>query len=188
MTYKLGVKKKLRILDFDIEARPLSFWGDRPSIEITAIASAFIGESKTMKAYLLGQDPPEYMLTTFVERYNAADMVVGHNIRSYDLPQINGALLEYGMEKLEPKLTQDTYLDMYKRGDIPASQEYLLDLFGIGTKYHMGQHAWRKSNRLTKDGLKSTYIRVTGDVSDNINLRKEMLKRNLLKSPKVWYP
>lgn len=120
MTYKLVTKKKLRILDFDIETRPLSFWGERPTAEITAIASAFIDEPNTMKAYLLGQDTPEKILRTFVERYNEADMVVGHNIRSFDLPQINGSLLEYGMDKLQPKLTQDTYLDMYKRGGYPC--------------------------------------------------------------------
>ncbi len=186
--YKLGTVQKLRILDFDIEARPLSYWGERPTNEITAISSCFTDDLGTMETHLLGKDDPKDMLAFFVARYNEADIVTGHNIRSYDLPQINGALLEYGMPKLLPKMTQDTYHDLHKRGDIPASQEYLLDLFDIGTKLHMGQHAWRTANRLKPEGIDKAKARCTGDVYDHMRLRVELIKRKLLKAPKIWKP
>jgi hypothetical protein len=115
-------------------------------------------------------------------------MVTGHNIRSFDLPLINGSLLEYGLGHLKPKLTQDTYLDLRKRGDIPASQEYLVDLFNIGTKVHMSQHDWREANRLDDVGQEKTYRRVTGDVYDHMKLRAELINRKLLRGPKIWKP
>lgn len=187
---KLASKKRIKILDFDIENRPLSYWRpERPTAEITAIASCWTDDMGSMDVTLLGQDAPEDMLRRFVARYNAADMVVGHYIRRHDLPIINGALMEYGMPGLLPKLTCDTYLDLYKRGDIPATQEFLLDLFDISIqKEHMTQKDWREANRLLPSGIKAAYKRVSTDVLGNILLREEELKRGLLKAPRVWRP
>lgn len=179
---------RLRILDLDVEARPLTFWGERPSIEITAIAYCWHDDLGSMKAWLLGRDDPKEMLVEFAKAYKRADMVTAHNIRYYDLPNLNGAMLEYGLPPLEPKLAHDTYRDMKKRGSIPASQEYLLDLFDVGSKPHMGQAAWREANRLLPKGLEKAYKRVTGDVFDHLRLRPEMIRRDLLKPPKVWRP
>jgi hypothetical protein len=180
--------RKLKILDLDTESRPLSYWGERPTAEITAIAWCFTDNIGSMEVRLLGVHDPVDMLQSFVTVYNIADIVTAHNIRRFDLPMINGNLMEYGLPKLTPKLTIDTYGDMVKRGDIPASQEYLLDLFGIGTKLHMGQHSWREANRLLPQGIEKARQRVTGDVYDHMRLRPEMLKRNLLKPPKMWFP
>lgn len=186
----LRAKRLIRTLDFDIENRPLSYWvPDKPTAEITAIASCWVGEPTTMSVYLLGMDDPLDILNSFVERYNDADMVTGHYIRRHDLPIINGALMEYGLPGLQPKLTCDTRLDMYKKGDIPATQEYLGELLGLDfPKVHMSQHDWRDSNRLTSVGLRATEKRVTGDVLQHMSLRKAMVERGLLSAPKIWRP
>ena len=145
-----------RILDFDIENRPLSYWiPDRPTAEITAIAWCFDGEPKSMECWLLGRDDPKRMLERFCEVYAEAGMVTGHYIRKHDLPIINGALMEFGLPGLTEKLTCDTKLDMVKKADIPATQEHLSQMFGVrAAKYHMTQAMWREANRLTPDGLK----------------------------------
>lgn len=184
----LQTKRRLKILTFDIETRPLSFWYDgKPTAEITAIASAWNNDITTMEVKLLGRDEPTDILSSFVTRYNEADIVSGHFIRRFDLPMINGALMEYGMPQLLPKLTIDTKNDLRSKGDIPATQEFLSDLFGISIrKKHMGQQAWREGNRLHPDALKATEDRVTSDVLGNILLCNEMLERNLLKAPKIW--
>lgn len=190
LSMKLEPKRRLRILDFDIENRPLSYWiPDKPTAEITAIASCWTDDIGSMRADLLGVEDPVTILQRFLDRYNEADMVVGHYIRRHDLPIINGALMEYGMSGLSPKLTCDTRLDMYKKGDIPATQEYLAELLGIAApKIHMTQVDWRDANRLTTEGLRKTYRRVTGDVLQNIMLRNKMLELGLLRAPKVWKP
>ena len=185
----LETKKSLKVLDFDIENRPLSYWADRPTAEITAIASCWNNDISTMEVKVLGVDSTEDILNSFLARYNEADMVVGHYIRRHDLPIINGALMEFGLGKLAPKLTQDTRLDMYKKGDIPATQEYLSELFGLPfPKVHMSQVAWREGNRLTDKGIAATTDRVVGDVLQNMALRNYMVEHNLLSAPKTWKP
>src|SRR6185436_10157697 len=95
----LTTKKQLKVLDFDIENRPLSYWipDGKPTAEITAIASCWADDPESMVVHLLGQDDPELMLQFFVNRYNKADIVTGHYIRVHDLPIINGALMEFGL-------------------------------------------------------------------------------------------
>lgn len=186
----LVTKRKLKILDFDIESRPLSFWQpDKPSAEITAIASCWIDDISSMHADLLGQVDTVTMLANFVERYNEADIVTGHYVRNFDLPMINGALMEFGLPKLSPKLVSDTRVDMYKKGDIPATQEYLGEILGVAIdKVHMTQHDWRTANRLLPKGLEAAFKRVTMDVYQHMLIRGKMLELNLLKSPRMWTP
>lgn len=190
MVFNLADRRPIRILDFDIENRPLSYWvPDMPTAEITAIAWCFVDEPETLSVRLLGRVKPEDILFDFVEVYNQADMVTGHYIRKHDLPIINGALMEFGMEQLGAKLSCDTRLDMIKKSAIPATQEYLSETLGLEyPKVHMTQTDWREANRLTPEGLTKTKKRVMGDVLQHMALRKEMLKRNLLHSPRVWSP
>lgn len=181
--------RPLRILDFDIENRPLSYWQpDRPTAEITAIASCWTDDPDSMEVVLLGEHSIQYMLTAFSKRYNEADMVTGHYIRMHDLPIINGALYENGLPLLGKKLTCDTKLDMFKKADIPATQEFLLETLGVGEKYHMSQTDWREANRLTPEGIRKTYERVSSDVWDHIKMRAAMLERGWLREPSIWNP
>lgn len=186
------------VLDFDIENRPLSYWQpDRPTAEITAIASMWVGDHDSLRVDTLrpGDNGPRYMLQRFVERYNEADIVTGHYIRRHDLPIINAALYELGMPLLRPKMTCDTKLDMFKKADLPATQEYLLELLDpkcpLGVpliKYHMSQGMWREANRLTDNGIMQTVTRVSSDVHAHAHMRDEMLKRGWLRAPSIWSP
>lgn len=180
----------LRVLDFDIENRPLSYWRpDRPTAEVTAIAWAWVDDPFTVHAAVLGRATAEQMLNAFLDAYNAADMVTGHYIRNHDLPIVNGALTELGLPNLGPKLSQDTKNDLIKWADIPKSQEHLAEMLGVpAPKVGMSQHRWREANRLTERGLEATYERVTGDVRQHMALRAELLKRGLLGAPRVWRP
>lgn len=186
----LESKRPLRILDFDIENRPLSYWyADRPTAEVTAIAAAWASNPHDVWVGLLGRDDPVTIFNVFTTLYNQADIVTGHYIRKHDLPIINGALLEYGLEPLTPKLTIDTKLDLVTQGDLPATQEHLAEMFGVSApKVHMTQMMWREANRLTPEGLKATERRVKGDVIQHMALRSELSKRGLLGAPKVWRP
>jgi hypothetical protein len=186
----LKAKRQLKILDFDIETRPLSFWYDgKPTAEITVIASCWANDMSTMQVHVLGEDEPEAMLTHFVERYDQADIVTGHYIRMFDLPMISGALLEYGFRPLSPKLTIDTKNDLIKKGDIPATQEFLGELLELPfPKVQMSQVKWRKANRLSPEGIQGARERATGDVYQHMALRLELAAVGALKQPKVWRP
>lgn len=182
---------KVRILDCDIENRPLAYLGgDFTTSEITAIAACFVDEPKTMKVWLLGRDEPVEMLEGFRKMYGAADIVTGHYLRAHDLPKINGALIEHGRAPLSEKLTVDTKLDLVQHGgEISASQENLCLMLGIpAPKAHMSNAQWREANRLTKAGLRLTELRAKGDVVQHMALRKALVARGLLGPPKVWRP
>lgn len=197
--------KRQRILDFDVEARPLSWYGgDFVTKEITGVAWKFIGERAPCEVRLLGFKclhpvdgefcgeyhlgvDPRVMLGDFVEAYNAADIVTGHFIRGYDLPVINGGLLELGMKPLEPKLSQDTKLDFVKRSGISTSQENLGAMFELKhPKIQMDQGKWRAANRLSPEGVERTRRRVVGDVRQHIEMRRKMLELDLLGAPRRW--
>jgi len=203
-----------RILDFDIENRPLSYWApDMPTADITSIASAWRGDHDSMQVSLLAPpcwhpghedhcpEMPDFLVSTkvmlerFVARYDEADIVTGHYIRKHDLPIINGMLYDEGMPLLGAKLTSDTKLDMMKKADIPATQEFILELLDpqcpIGIpliKYHMSQRTWREANRLTRKGVEQTRIRVQNDVHAHEHMRDEMITRGMLRGPRMWYP
>jgi hypothetical protein len=186
--------REARILDFDIERRPLSYaGGDWTTGEVTAIAASWVGEDlvhcwqlDTSTSHVASMT---WMLLGFRGLYEEADIVTGHYIRPFDLPHINGALAEFGLPGLTPKLTSDTKQDCLVTGDISKSQENLAAMLGIDApKIHVNQHEWRQANRLTPEGLKATEERVVGDVIQHKALRAEMLRRGLLGPPKQWSP
>lgn len=179
-----------RILDFDIENRPLTYWvPDRPTTEITAIAACWADDAGSMKCWLLGKNKPTAMLKAFVKLYDEATMVTGHYIRRHDLPIINAHLAEYGLPLLKPKLTQDTKMDLVKWADLPKSQEYLLEMLGMqGGKKNMTQAMWRKANRLAGIGRQITEERVTSDVRAHIWMRENLIAKGMLGPPKEWRP
>lgn len=181
--------RPLKVLDFDLENRPLSYMGnDWTSAEVTAIAACWEG-GKRVKCWALPQCSPEEMLTRFKAMYDEADMVTGHYIRKHDLPILNGALLELGLPLLGAKLTSDTCLDLVRRKDLSASQESLGLMYGLShPKEHMSQPQWREANRLTPVGVKETRRRVMGDVRQHMSLRQKLIEARALKPPKVWSP
>jgi hypothetical protein len=205
-------QRDLRILDFDIENRPLSYWvPDRPSAEVTSIAWMVAGEHDSIKVVGLAPpcwhkgheehcpDMPDFLMTmpalleTFVAEYNRADMVTGHYIIMHDLPIINAMLYEQRMPLLTDKLASDTKLHMFSKKDLPATQEYLLELLDVRCplgmtleKFHMTQPKWREANRLSPTGTELTKRRVTSDVHAHSHMRDAMLAQGWLSGPKVW--
>lgn len=180
--------RPMRVLDFDVEARPLHWIsGDYVSKEITAIAWAWCDAPEDVTCLLLGEVDPVEMLRQFTAAYSQADMVTGHFIRGYDLPMVNGALIEYQLPTLGDKLTQDTKLDLVRRQGLSASQENLGALLMLEhDKVKMNQARWRAANRLTPSGLAAVRERVVGDVQQHIEMRRRLLALGYLAPPVTW--
>lgn len=178
-----------KILDFDLENRPLSYLGsDFTTSEITAIAFGWYPDSEFIGSWLLGRDDPKEMLSRFVDLYNLADIVTGHYILLHDLPIINGALLEYGMPPLGPKLVSDTKVHLTGGKGVSKSQESLADMLGVeAPKIQMTQAKWREANRLTPEGITETRKRVEGDVRQHMQLRAALIAGGYLKRPVLWH-
>lgn len=186
---KLVKGRDLRILDFDIENRPLSYLGpDFTTTDITAIATAWVGSNK-VDVWVQTKDDRsrKTMLRNFVERYNDADIVTGHYILRHDLPIINGALIDEGLPPLGPKMVSDTKVHLIGFAGISKSQENLGGAFGLkAPKVQMNTPAWRLANRLTRDGTMLSASRVRGDVIQHMELRRILIGRHLLKPPTMW--
>lgn len=180
--------RPMRVLDFDIENRPLSYLGsDFTTAEVTAISWAWVDKPEAVTVYLLGETELPDILRAFVPVYNQADVVTGHFIRGHDLPMVNGALMELGMQPLADKLTQDTKLDLMRSKGISLSQESLGAMFGLGApKVQMNQIKWRAANRLTPEGLKLVRERVVGDVRQHIEMRAKLLELGYLGPLVKW--
>lgn len=181
-------KGPARVLDFDIECRPLAWYGgDFVSKEVTAIAWKWIGEKQGVQVRALGHVDSDVMLCDFIGEYMNADMVTGHYIRGFDLPTLNGALLEFGYRPLPSKLTQDTKMDLVSRQGVSASQENLAAMLGVRSpKIQMNQAKWRSANRLEGTGIRETVARVEGDVRQHVELRARLLELGMLKPPVMW--
>lgn len=74
-----------------------------------------------------------------------ADIVVGHNLNSFDIPKINSRLLLNQLEPLGPIRTIDT-LTLARRSFKLASNklDYLAQLLGVGGKLTTGFDLWRR--------------------------------------------
>lgn len=180
--------RPLRVLDFDIENRPLSYLGsDFTTAEVTAIAWAWCDRPDDVTVYLLGETDLIDILRRFVDAFNTADMVTGHYIIGHDLPMVNGALMECGLPPLPDRLVQDTKVHLITAKGISKSQESLGAMFHLDApKVQMNQSKWRAANRLTPAGLAEVRQRVVGDVRQHIELRQTLLDRQLLRAPSVW--
>jgi hypothetical protein len=178
-----------RTLDFDIEARPLSWLGgDFVTREVTAIAARFLDGDVTY-VWALGEDSPKSMLRGFKALYDKADIVTGHYIRGYDLPGLNDALMEFGLDGLTEKWSVDTKLDLRKGQGVSKSQESLGAMLGLDhPKIQMSQSDWRAANRLTPGGVEKTKRRVIGDVEQHIEMLAELRNRGLVGPGKLWTP
>lgn len=177
-----------RVLDFDIENRPLSYLGsDFTTGEVTAIAWAWADKPLDVTVRLLGEHPLASILLEFVSVYHEADLVTGHYIRGHDLPMINAGLMELEQPVLSDKLIQDTKLDLPRMKGLSASQESLSAMFRLGHgKLHMTQPEWRAANRLTPEGLAVVRERAVSDVRQHLELRARLFSLGYLSPPRLW--
>jgi hypothetical protein len=181
-------QRPLRVLDFDIENRPLSYLGsDFTTAEVTAIAWAWTDRPEAVTVHLLGESELPVILDAFCAEYAKADLVTGHYITGHDLPMVNGALMELRRPPLGDKRVQDTKTQLIRSKGISLSQESLAAMLRLEhSKVQMNQIRWRAANRLTPEGLALVRERVIGDVRQHIELRRELVALGYLGSPKVW--
>lgn len=190
-TAKFG--RTYRTLDFDIEVRPLGWYGgDFVHKEVTVIAWAWAdGDPYDARAAHLTtkSGSAERMLKAFKKVYDEADIVAGHYIRGFDLPLLNTAYAEYGLEGLGPKLTLDTKGDLVGLSGISKSQQNLASWLGIDSpKVNMTMEDWRRANRLVPEGIEFAVERAIGDVLQNIEMLAALKERKLIRPPKLWEP
>jgi hypothetical protein len=187
---KWGPGRRLRVLDFDSECRPMHYSEYRDESQITAIAWGWVGES-AIEYEILDQDlgNEQHMLLRFLEAYREADMVTGHYITRHDLPMINDHCMRFGWSLLEPKLVQDTKTLLTRVRGLGLSQENLGTLFELDEKkHHMNGRRWAVANTLSEAGREEARKRVVQDVRQHKRLRTALIHLGYLKAPVTWRP
>lgn len=182
--------RRLRILDFDTECRPLHYSEFRDESQITAIAWGWVGESQIYDE-ILNQDLSNEtrMLERFLAAAEEADCLTGHYIMRHDLPLVNDHCMRLGWPTLGQKLTQDTKTLLPKVKGLGLSQENLGTLYRLDEKkHHMNGRRWAVANTLSPEGREEARKRVVQDVRQHKRLRKALLERGYLAAPKVWRP
>lgn len=183
--------KELRTLDFDIENRPLSYLGmDFTTADVTAIAAGWVGEEDVwVGLQTKSQSSLPRLLKKFRSMWEEADVVTGHYILKHDIGHIQGALIEFDLPLLGPKLVSDTKIHLKKFTGLSKSQENLGHMFELtAPKYHMNTPMWREANRLSKEGMELTKARVVEDVVMHKEMRAKLIKLGLLNPPTLWRP
>ena len=189
---------RLRVLDFDVECRPLAWYAmDFVTKQPTAIAWKWIDEPLLhgVQVMVIGESDRSSrvlqeeaaMIEAFRKDYDQADVVTGHYVRGFDLPLLNGACDRLGLEPLAPKHAQDTKGDYMTAQGISKSMENLGAMYELEhPKVNMNTAKWGAANMLLPEGIAMTKERVVGDVLEHIELRDEMLRRGVLGPGSVY--
>lgn len=194
---ELVSKRDLKILDFDVECRPMAWYGgDWVTKEITAIAWRFLHEPEEKTHFWLLEPSRTWAqhqykksrgMQRFLKAYNSADMVTGHYIRGFDLPLLNGTCVRLSLPPLRDILSQDTKNDLITMQGLSKSQENLGAYFELKhKKQKMNTYIWEIGNSLVVEGRAETKRRVVGDVNQHIEFREALLQRNALLAPRIW--
>jgi len=184
---KYDKPKKMRVMYFDLECKP-GHWigGDYVSKIITAAAWS-IGNSKQVTVLTHYDTEPGHIAEAVAAEILAADLVVGHYIRGFDLPLLNGELLRAGAPPLDQVLTHDTKGDLYPAHGRSKSQENLSSLLGIkAEKLKVTLEEWEQFNTKDLRGKAVGIKRVKDDVIQNREMRRALLERGWLGPPRVW--
>lgn len=194
---KLKRKSDIRILDFDVECRPMAWYGgDWVTKEITAIAWRFVDEpEEATRVWLLTPSTTwaEHLekrregMRAFLADYDQAGMVTGHYIRGFDLPLISGTCFRLGLPPLSAKLAHDTKQDLIRMSGLSKSQENMAAYLDLKhEKQKMNTHLWEVGNSLVEEGRRETERRVVGDVNQHIEFRQSLLDSGALLDARTW--
>jgi len=174
-----------RCLDFDIETVAAGFadpeWVPQ---KVTAIAWSWCDEEHV--SYATRLDGAEYMFQSFLEAYEAADIVTGHNIYRFDLPVLNADLLRNEFDPLEPKLVQDT-IRIVKTKGFKKGQDNLATLLESPVqKMPLNWQEWQDAYE--ESDWRTVIDRVVSDVRGHKIIRAKMMERGWLKPAIRWAP
>lgn len=191
-TFKVR-REAVKVLDFDIETRRIGFHyggkGKPDGCEPVVIACAWDNEpARTMSLDTIwSANDCIAMLEWFSGLWQQADIVTGHYVLKFDIPILQGAMMEHGLPPLTKKAVLDTKIHLRNVGGLSQSQENLSALKDLeASKFHMNDNWWRKVARLTQEGLDLAETRVVADVKQHQELRIALA--GWFKSPTIWTP
>lgn len=176
--------RRLRGLCFDIENMPGTYGpGDYTHPKVTAIGWMVLGRRKPHSVILNRRDPAAMCADAerFRQAWDAADWVMGHNIRRHDRKILDGLYGSLGLPLLARKRMVDTYLDQPRMVGFSRSLENLASRWGCPIKkLSLSEWDWERAYDGIPEGVKIMRRRVETDVQINVWLYEQLLDRGLL--------
>lgn len=198
MRLKIKTEPK-RILDFDIETVAQGYADPNwvPS-RITTIAWSWVGSDKvevrTILDYVFDLDDflqyfflgCPYLLEDFVEVYDVADMVTGHNLARFDNGVLNAELMRLQLPPLPAKMMQDT-MRLPKARGFKKGQDVISDVLGIpAKKKSLNWAEWQQA--YSERNWAVVKERCASDIVQHKLMRQQLLELGYLKPPSLWRP
>jgi hypothetical protein len=173
-----------RGLCFDIENKPGTYGpGDYTHPKVTAVACQYLDAEEAL-AWCLDRRDIDGMrqgAEEFRILWDAADFVMGHNIRRHDKKILDGLYTSVDLPVLANKRMVDTYSDMPKMAGMSRSLENLAARWGCPeTKISMPEHVWEKAYDGVPEYVELMRERCLSDVRINLWLYRELIDRGLL--------
>jgi hypothetical protein len=184
--------QRLRILDFDIETLAAGFadpnWVPQ---KITCISYSWVG-SDEVKSVITGKDGffdrriRGRRMAPFLEEFNKADVVTGHNVLRFDLPVLNAESILCGLGKLPPVAVHDTMKLPKTKGLKKGLDNLGLMLEVEGEKQAMSWGQW--DNAYEVDGWPEVISRCESDVIMHKQIRQAMIDAGIIGHVTNWKP
>lgn len=182
-----------RILDFDIETIAAGFadpaW---VPMHLTAMAWSWLDEDKVTVRTLVdyAKNVPDFlqvmfigckpMLAEFVDVFNSADIVTGHNINRFDVPALNAELMRLGLEPLRDKPRIDTMRLRAKTHGFKKGQDVMSVIYDLpAEKKALNWAEWQQA--YAEPGWPTIRERCGGDVVQHKLLLRKLMQMGYLK-------
>ena len=124
------------------------------------------------------------MLAEFLEAYDEAGMVTGHNLLRFDLPLLSTEMMRSGFPPLGPMRVQDT-IRIVKTKGFKKGQDNLSTLVrSPEQKMPLNWQEWQDA--YDEAGWPRVIERVVSDVRGHKLLRAEMIRRGWLRPAVMW--
>lgn len=152
------MSKSPKILFFDIETRPIKFWGwrtgkqyvDQSQIvkgadqDIICISYKWLDEKKIHSLdWGVKEQDSSRMIDTFGKVIESADVVIGHNADSFDIRHINTQRLLHGQSPIAWPTSEDTLKQIRKKFYLPSYRlDYISKLLTGSGKATMAFQDW----------------------------------------------
>lgn len=179
----------LRLLDglvVDVENKPGTYGpGDYTHPKLTAVGWCSIErESDETTGRCLVRTDVDGMRAIAEELrvvWDAADFVVGHNMRRHDRKLLDGWFYALDLPLLSRKRIVDTYLDQPKLAGLSRSLENLTSRWGCPIlKPHLEEHVWEAAYDGVAWAVDVMERRVRADVAINRWLYWQLVDRDLV--------
>lgn len=189
-TFRTSSPRARRGLCVDIENKPGTYGpGDYTHPKVTAIGWGWTDhphpyvKGRTVGRVLNRKDAIQ--MCEIAEELRGvwmdADFIIAHNGRRHDRKILDGMFMALGLELLPQRRIVDTYLDLPKMAGLSRSLENLSARWACPIKkLHLEEHVWEAAYDEQPWALQVMKRRVQSDVSINLWLWREEVRRGYL--------